>query len=70
MCVDTAVSIASRGSVSKTTKLTFLQSQPSFLQLLDEYEFIIAPLIFTAFAFFTRLYRVGLSPIVTWDEAQ
>jgi dolichyl-phosphate-mannose-protein mannosyltransferase len=51
-------------------KANILQSQPSFLQLLDEYEFIIAPLIFTAFAFFTRLYRIGLSPIVTWDEAQ
>jgi dolichyl-phosphate-mannose-protein mannosyltransferase len=40
------------------------------LALLDEYEFIIAPLIFTFFAFFTRMYKIGLSPIVTWDEAQ
>jgi dolichyl-phosphate-mannose-protein mannosyltransferase len=47
-----------------------LQSQQSVLQFLDEWEFIIAPLIFTALAFFTRLYRIGLSPIVTWDEAQ
>jgi dolichyl-phosphate-mannose-protein mannosyltransferase len=38
--------------------------------VLDEWEFIIAPLIFTALAFFTRLYKIGLSPIVTWDEAQ
>lgn len=40
------------------------------LLILDEWEFIIAPLIFTAFALFTRLWRIGLSPIVTWDEAQ
>lgn len=42
----------------------------SFLQTLDEYEFLIAPLIFTALAFFTRMWKIGLSPIVTWDEAQ
>jgi dolichyl-phosphate-mannose--protein O-mannosyl transferase len=42
----------------------------SVLSLLDEYEFIWAPLIFTFFAFFTRMYKIGLSPIVTWDEAQ
>ena len=42
----------------------------SVLSFLDEYEFIIAPLIFTALAFFTRMWKIGLSPIVTWDEAQ
>jgi dolichyl-phosphate-mannose-protein mannosyltransferase len=40
------------------------------ISFLDEYEFIWAPLIFTFFAFFTRMYKIGLSPIVTWDEAQ
>jgi dolichyl-phosphate-mannose-protein mannosyltransferase len=40
------------------------------IAFLDEYEFIWAPLIFTALAFFTRMYKIGLSPIVTWDEAQ
>jgi dolichyl-phosphate-mannose-protein mannosyltransferase len=40
------------------------------LQFLDEWEFVIAPLVFTILAFFTRLYKIGLSPIVTWDEAQ
>ena len=40
------------------------------LSFLDEYEFIIAPIIFTALAFFTRMWKIGLSPIVTWDEAQ
>jgi len=39
------------------------------IAFLDEYEFIWAPLIFTALAFFTRMYKIGLSPIVTWDEA-
>ncbi|KAF1831050.1 PMT-domain-containing protein [Decorospora gaudefroyi] len=39
------------------------------ISFLDEYEFIWAPLIFTFFAFFTRMYKIGLSPIVTWDEA-
>ncbi len=47
-----------------------LKKQSSILQILDEWEFIIAPVIFTAFALFTRLYKIGLSNIVTWDEAQ
>lgn len=42
----------------------------SIIDTLDEYEFIWAPLIFTALAFFTRMWKIGLSPIVTWDEAQ
>jgi dolichyl-phosphate-mannose-protein mannosyltransferase len=46
------------------------QSSNSILKLLDEYEYLLAPLIFTLFAFFTRMYKIGLSPIVTWDEAQ
>ena len=46
------------------------QPKSSFVQILDDYEFLIAPLIFTAFALFTRLWKIGLSPIVTWDEAQ
>lgn len=37
---------------------------------MDEWEWVIAPLVFTALAFFTRLYKIGLSNIVTWDEAQ
>ncbi|KAL2170015.1 hypothetical protein VTG60DRAFT_5355 [Thermothelomyces hinnuleus] len=45
------------------------KKEPSFLELLDQWEWLIAPIIFTVFAFFTRLYKIGLSPIVTWDEA-
>ncbi|KAL2349641.1 dolichyl phosphate-D-mannose:protein O-D-mannosyltransferase-like protein [Cryomyces antarcticus] len=41
----------------------------SIWSTLDEYEFLIAPLIFTFLAFFTRMWKIGLSPIVTWDEA-
>lgn len=54
------------------TDLAFIsrQAQQSIMSILDEYEFIIGPLIFTFFAFFTRMYKIGLSPIVTWDEAQ
>lgn len=44
--------------------------QSSLLSILDEWEWIIAPIIFTALAFFTRMWKIGLSPIVTWDEAQ
>lgn len=43
---------------------------PSVLDVLDQWEWLIAPIVFTALAFFTRLYKIGLSPIVTWDEAQ
>ncbi|KAJ5231964.1 hypothetical protein N7468_004920 [Penicillium chermesinum] len=41
----------------------------SFLQVLTTWEPIIAPILFTALALFTRLYRIGRSNIVTWDEA-
>jgi dolichyl-phosphate-mannose-protein mannosyltransferase len=47
--------------------LIYSSQSPSILEILDEWEFIIAPLIFTAFAVFTRLWKIGLSPIVTWD---
>ncbi len=43
---------------------------PSILDVLDQWEWVIAPILFTAVAFFTRFYKIGLSPIVTWDEAQ
>ncbi|KAH8820467.1 Dolichyl-phosphate-mannose-protein mannosyltransferase-domain-containing protein [Xylogone sp. PMI_703] len=45
------------------------KQEQSFLEFLDEWEFIIAPVIFTFLAFATRLWKIGLSPIVTWDEA-
>ncbi|KAK5172597.1 Protein O-mannosyltransferase 2 [Saxophila tyrrhenica] len=45
------------------------QKTNSLLSTLDNYEFLIAPLIFTALALFTRMWKIGLSPIVTWDEA-
>ncbi|GAW15689.1 hypothetical protein ANO14919_051080 [Xylariales sp. No.14919] len=51
-------------------KIHGAKKSPSVLEILDEWEFLIAPLIFTAFAVFTRLWKIGLSPIVTWDEAQ
>ncbi|KAK4130922.1 glycosyltransferase family 39 protein [Trichocladium antarcticum] len=41
----------------------------SLLDVLGQWEWVIAPIVFTALAFFTRLYKIGLSPIVTWDEA-
>jgi dolichyl-phosphate-mannose-protein mannosyltransferase len=50
--------------------LTAAQQKSGFISILDEWEFLIAPIIFTALAFFTRMWRIGLSPIVTWDEAQ
>jgi len=56
--------------VALTYALQKKQQDNSILQLLDDYEFIIAPLIFTALAFFTRMWKIGLSDIVTWDEAQ
>lgn len=40
------------------------------MHVLSGWEPIIAPIILTALALFTRLYRIGRSNIVTWDEAQ
>ncbi|RCI17077.1 hypothetical protein L249_3251 [Ophiocordyceps polyrhachis-furcata BCC 54312] len=50
---------------AKTPKV----KQAGLLDVLDEWEPIIAPLIFTLLAFSTRLWKIGLSNIVTWDEA-
>ncbi|PMD56440.1 glycosyltransferase family 39 protein [Hyaloscypha bicolor E] len=50
-------------------KTQIKKKEQTLLEFLDEWEFLIAPLIFTIFAFFTRMYKIGLSPIVTWDEA-
>lgn len=47
-----------------------LLQEPSLLEILDEWEIVIAPIIFTLFAVFTRLYKIGLSDIVTWDVSQ
>ncbi|KAL1866591.1 hypothetical protein VTK73DRAFT_4647 [Phialemonium thermophilum] len=46
-----------------------LKKDASVVQVLNDWEWVIAPLVFTALAFFTRFYKIGLSPIVTWDEA-
>jgi dolichyl-phosphate-mannose-protein mannosyltransferase len=42
----------------------------SYLSVLDRWESLIVPVILTALAIFTRMYRIGRSNIVTWDEAQ
>jgi dolichyl-phosphate-mannose-protein mannosyltransferase len=43
---------------------------PSIIDTIAEWEWVYAPILFTLLAFFTRNYKIGLSPIVTWDEAQ
>lgn len=63
----------SNGSLTRSYEETddkkSLKLRSSILKTIDEYEFLLAPLIFTLVSFFTRMYRIGLSPIVTWDEA-
>ncbi|KAJ1338160.1 dolichyl-phosphate-mannose-protein mannosyltransferase [Microdochium nivale] len=54
---------------SDEKKLHGKKKEQGVLEILDQWESIIAPIIFTALAIFTRLYKIGLSPIVTWDEA-
>lgn len=39
------------------------------VQFLDDWEFLLGPILFTALAIFTRLWQIGKSNIVTWDEA-
>ncbi|KKK24137.1 hypothetical protein P175DRAFT_0437932 [Aspergillus ochraceoroseus IBT 24754] len=41
----------------------------SVLSVLSSWEPIIAPILFTLLSIFTRMYRIGRSNIVTWDEA-
>lgn len=42
----------------------------SFLRILKTWEPVIAPVILTLASIITRMYRIGRSNIVTWDEAQ
>lgn len=39
------------------------------LSIIDQWEPVVMPLLLTAVAIFTRMYRIGRSNIVTWDEA-
>ncbi|KAJ6096767.1 hypothetical protein N7486_007513 [Penicillium sp. IBT 16267x] len=65
---DTARPQASMPYTAEDVKKQKPQST-SFLQVLADWEPILAPIILTALALFTRLYRIGRSNIVTWDEA-
>ncbi|PLB39224.1 protein O-mannosyl transferase [Aspergillus candidus] len=41
----------------------------SYLSALDSWEPVLVPILLTALSIFTRMYRIGRSNIVTWDEA-
>ncbi|KAJ5126222.1 uncharacterized protein N7443_009266 [Penicillium atrosanguineum] len=56
-------------TVERDVKKTRSSQSPSFLHVLAGWEPIIAPILLTALSLFTRLYRIGRSNIVTWDEA-
>ncbi|KAK0385866.1 hypothetical protein NLU13_7043 [Sarocladium strictum] len=45
------------------------KKEPTFFESFDAWEPVFAPIIFTLLAFGTRLWKIGLSNIVTWDEA-
>ncbi|KAI9669207.1 MAG: Protein O-mannosyltransferase 2 [Caeruleum heppii] len=60
---------AVREEETDTKKLQKPKGTQSILSYLDDYEFILAPIVFTLLSFFTRMWKIGLSPIVTWDEA-
>lgn len=52
-----------------TKKAQLPVKEQSFLDSIANWEWIVAPAVFTFLAFFTRFWKIGLSPIVTWDEA-
>ncbi|KAJ6127471.1 hypothetical protein N7523_003083 [Penicillium sp. IBT 18751x] len=60
---------ASSRTVEHDVKKTRSTQSPSFLHVLAGWEPTIAPILLTALSLFTRLYRIGRSNIVTWDEA-
>ncbi|GLI81934.1 protein O-mannosyltransferase 2 [Penicillium ochrochloron] len=66
---DTGKASTSTFTVEHDVKKTKPGQSPSFLHVLAGWEPIIAPILLTAFALFTRLYQIGRSNIVTWDEA-
>ncbi|KAL2202206.1 dolichyl-phosphate-mannose-protein mannosyltransferase [Sarocladium strictum] len=45
------------------------KKEPTFFESFDAWEPVFAPIIFTLLAFGTRLWKIGMSNIVTWDEA-
>merc|ERR1711881_748484 len=77
--VDTQTADLRRRDVNESSSTTTLstkdvaekskQKSQSMFASFEEYEWIFAPILFTLLAFFTRNYKIGLSPIVTWDEA-
>ena len=68
--VPSAQPVAAQPTQPEDKKKKQPKKEPSLLEILDEWEIVIVPVIFTALALFTRLYKIGISDIVTWDEAQ
>ncbi|KOS22093.1 Dolichyl-phosphate-mannose--protein mannosyltransferase 2 [Escovopsis weberi] len=50
-------------------KKKLVKKGKTYLDVFADWEPIFAPLLFTAVAFLTRLWKIGISNIVTWDEA-
>jgi dolichyl-phosphate-mannose-protein mannosyltransferase len=46
-----------------------LPKEKGFIEIFEDWEPIFAPIVFTVLAFGTRLWKIGISNIVTWDEA-
>ncbi|KAH8178244.1 dolichyl-phosphate-mannose-protein mannosyltransferase domain-containing protein [Sarocladium implicatum] len=57
------------GVLSPADNKKLAKKEPTFFETFDAWEPIFAPIIFTLLAFGTRLYKIGISNIVTWDEA-
>lgn len=58
--------------LKKETYSKYRSNQPVDGSLISDWytlESVLAPLLFTALALFTRLYQIGKSTAVTWDEA-
>ncbi|CAI4218187.1 unnamed protein product [Parascedosporium putredinis] len=78
MSVDKAVAASGtdlgdglRRRVAAGTEVSKATPQPiDNKKLAKKWEFVIAPILFTVLAAFTRLWKIGISNIVTWDEAQ
>ncbi|KYK61730.1 putative dolichyl-phosphate-mannose--protein mannosyltransferase [Drechmeria coniospora] len=46
-----------------------VKKEASLIESVVEWEHIFAPILFTVLAFATRLWKIGISNVVTWDEA-
>jgi dolichyl-phosphate-mannose-protein mannosyltransferase len=64
-----SIQTASGRPAQSEDKKKLAPKEKGFVDSFVEWEHVFAPILFTIAAFATRLWKIGISNIVTWDEA-